>query len=115
MLQSYSDVNSLDSQTLALFTSAFISNWILHNSSESTLPLPIQKKKKETVQKKIMTQASCHHSYVLASAGLLAVALKARWHLLMPLRTTGMICGLFFGQVNGGRMQAMHLAGGRRS
>lgn len=59
-----------------------------------------------------MTQASYHHSYVLASAGLLVVALKARWHLLMPLWTTGMICDLLFGQVNGRRMQAVHFAGG---
>lgn len=62
-----------------------------------------------------MMQASYHHSYVLASAGLLAVALKARWHLLMPLWTTGMICDLLFGQANGSRMQAVLLAGGRLS
>jgi len=59
-----------------------------------------------------MMQASYHRSYVLASAGLLPVVLKARWHLLIPLWTTGMICELLFGQVNGRRMQAVHLAGG---
>lgn len=49
---------------------------------------------------------------MLASAGLLAVALKARWHLLVPLWTTGVICDLLFGQVNGRKRQAVHWAGG---
>lgn len=68
--------------------------------------------KKENVQKRIMTQASYRQSYVLASAGQLAVAVKAHWHLMMALWTTGVICDLLFGQVNGRQRQAVHLAGG---
>lgn len=73
MSQSFSDVRSLDFQTLTLFTSAFISSWILYNSGVRSSTYHPKHNKKEAVQKKIMTQTSCHDSYVLASPAVTAM------------------------------------------